>query len=196
MMRLSEAQALGCLPALQTGERLVVAYRPNPRWFLARYALTFGGYEAWRRATVYAVTDRRVMFACGRVGRDCQSVALAVVRDLDLRHRMWGSRVSIGTAAAERVGELVLNGLGQAEATELWEAIGRAQHVVSGAAATVATQLAELTRLFEAGHLSAMEFAAAKSRTLGAPRDPEPDSTSHAQVEVEAESGGRRSPQS
>jgi hypothetical protein len=195
-MRLTEAQARGRMPALQPGERLVVAYRPNPRWFLVRYVVTLGGYEAWRRATVYAVTDRRVLFASGRVGRECQSVGLGAVRDLDLRHRMWGSRVSIGTAAAERVGELVLNGLGQAEATELWEAIGRAQHALSGAAATVATQLAELTRLFQAGHLSAAEFTAAKCRTLGAPSGPAPSAATQPQVEVQAEPGGRRSTQS
>ncbi len=173
-MRLSESLALPRLPALQPGERLIAAYRPSPRWFLPRYLATFGGYEAWRRATVYAVTDRRVLMASGRVGRDCHSVDLRSVRDLDLRHRLWGSRVSVASAAAERVGELLLTGLGAAEATELWEQIGRARHAASGAEASVAAQLAELAALRQAGHLSEAEFAAAKRRTLGAVEPPAP----------------------
>jgi hypothetical protein len=86
---------------LADGEPIVTACKPAklPRWIT--YLVTLGLYEFWRRATVYAVTDRRVVARKGIITKTEGSLPLFYVQDATIQTFLWWGRVHVSTAGGE-----------------------------------------------------------------------------------------------
>ena len=108
--RLTEAQRSGHDATVRTseeylelsgGETVAASCRPAkaPRWVF--YLITLGLYEFWRRATVYAVTDRRVVTRRGIVTKTEGSLPLFYVQDATIQTFLGWGRMNVSTAGGE-----------------------------------------------------------------------------------------------
>lgn len=95
------AKEIGAYFELAVDEPIVASCRPAkvPRWIF--YLVTLGLYEFWRRATVYAVTDRRIIVRKGIVTRTEGSLPLFYVQDATLQTFLWWGRIVVSTAGGE-----------------------------------------------------------------------------------------------
>lgn len=102
---------------LADGEEIKVSCIPAkaPRW--ATYVITLGLYEFWRRANVYAVTDRRVAARAGLITKTEGSLPLFYVQDATIQTFLWWGRVNVSTAGGDS-GDLQTNYLQKADARE------------------------------------------------------------------------------
>lgn len=99
--------ALGVLAALAgrrpeqelpRGERML--FEARPRKALRRYVSSLGAWELSRRATSYAVTDRRVIVDGGLLRRRTRSIPLAGIGGVDVVAGPWEGVVYIGEHGA------------------------------------------------------------------------------------------------
>jgi membrane protein YdbS with pleckstrin-like domain len=89
---------------LELAEGEVVEFSTNPAkttsWL--PYLLTLGLYEFWRRAHVWAVTDRRVAERRGvLIFKSEKSLPLFYVQDATLETFLWWARVTVSTAGGD-----------------------------------------------------------------------------------------------
>jgi membrane protein YdbS with pleckstrin-like domain len=121
---------------LAENETITTTCRPAkvPRWIF--YLVTLGLYEFWRRATVYAVTDRRVVARNGIITRTEGSLPLFYVQDATIQTFLWWGRIHVSTAGGES-GDLETLSVPKESAQELRRVIlDRAHEMRDGRAPT------------------------------------------------------------
>lgn len=86
---------------LAEGEQVYMTCRPAkaPRWFF--YLITLGLYEFWRRANLYAVTDRRVAAKDGIITKTEGSLPLFYIQDATIQTFLWWGAVNVSTAGGD-----------------------------------------------------------------------------------------------
>jgi membrane protein YdbS with pleckstrin-like domain len=112
---------------LADGEEIKVSCTPAkaPRW--ATYVITLGLYEFWRRANVYAVTDRRVAARAGLITKTEGSLPLFYVQDATIQTFLGWGRVNVSTAGGDS-GDLETNYVRKADAQEFRRVILELAH--------------------------------------------------------------------
>jgi Bacterial PH domain len=83
---------------LQPDEHLLMVLRPSGWWgTTGYYILTLGFYEFWRRATVFALTDQRILQRKGRIQMVEQNLPVVDVEDVTVTKILGvgGVRVSV-----------------------------------------------------------------------------------------------------
>jgi hypothetical protein len=116
---------------LADGESIIFACRPAklPRFIL--YLITLGLYEFWRRATFYAVTDRRVTERAGRITGTEASLPLFYVQDATIRTFLGYGYIYVSTAGGEG-GDMSTRWLPKADAEMLRTEILERAHAARG----------------------------------------------------------------
>jgi membrane protein YdbS with pleckstrin-like domain len=120
---------------LAQGEAIKMTCIPAklPRWMT--YVITLGFYEFWRRANVYAVTDRRVAARHGLITKTEGSLPLFYVQDATIRTFLSWGRVNISTAGGDG-GDLETNYLRREDAQKLRRVVLDLAHEARGKAQT------------------------------------------------------------
>jgi membrane protein YdbS with pleckstrin-like domain len=120
---------------LASGESIVFACRPAKLPRFALYLITLGLYEFWRRANLYAVTDRRVTERAGRITGTEASLPLFYVQDATIRTFLGHGYVYVSTAGGEG-GDMSTRWLPRANAETFRTEILERAHVARGLSPT------------------------------------------------------------
>lgn len=122
---------IGAYFELAVDEPIVTSCKPAkvPRWIF--YLVTLGLYEFWRRATVYAVTDRRIVVRKGIITKTEGSLPLFYVQDATLQTFLWWGRIFVSTAGGEG-GDLETLSIGKSAAQEVRRVILDRAHELRG----------------------------------------------------------------
>jgi uncharacterized membrane protein YdbT with pleckstrin-like domain len=168
------------------------------RWPVGLLALVWavwltGAYLRWLR-TYFVVTDQRVLYRRGVLGRRGVEIPLDRISNLDYRQGLWERLIGVGTLVVESAGEdsdtrfdnvkhpddvqneiyRQMEGVARrtagAGADALGDAVARAVQARLGTAAggDVAAKIEQLARLRDEGHISPTEFERRKNRLLDA----------------------------
>lgn len=113
--------------ALGEDEPVVFACRPAKAPRFALYFVTLGLYEFWRRANLYALTDRRAAERAGLITNTEASLPLFYVQDATLRTFLWWGYIYVSTAGGEG-GEMATRWLPRTDAEKFRRLILEAAH--------------------------------------------------------------------
>ena len=84
---------------MRPDEHVVMALRPSGWWgTTGYYILTLGLYEFWRRATVFALTEQRILRRKGRFQKVEQSVPVADVENVTVTRTLGVGGVLVSVA--------------------------------------------------------------------------------------------------
>ncbi len=152
-----------------------------------------GKYLQWLR-TYFVVTDQRVLYRSGVLGRHGVEIPLDRISNIDSRQGLWERLIGVGNLDIESAGEdsdtlfenvkhpdavqseiyREMEGIARrnasAGADALGDAVARAveARLGPGAGRDVAAKIEQLARLRDEGHISPAEFEQRKNRLLDA----------------------------
>lgn len=150
-----------------------------------------GTYLRWLR-TYFVVTDQRVLYRSGVLGRRGVEIPLDRISNIDYRQGLWERLIGVGDLDVESAGEDsdtrfdhikrpdgvqneiyrqmdgVAHRRASAGADALGDAVARAvqARLGPGAGGDVAAKIEQLARLRDEGHISPAEFEQRKNRLL------------------------------
>jgi uncharacterized membrane protein YdbT with pleckstrin-like domain len=158
---------------LEEGEHVLLAMRPGT-WVVGAYmVVTLGLYTFWLRATVFVLTDRRVIARRGILNKEEIALPLHFIQDAAVDRSWIGiGRVKISTAGGSS-GKLQMWPLSLASARRLADAImaeakhlARAPSAPSAGSDRITDDLVRLAGLRDSGALTDAEFEEQKARLL------------------------------